>query len=201
MIGENGGNDVARKTKDSQPTNEPPDIMALSRRAYQGDESALAAMQPLIKNPDFWREAADLVFNAENSLTGKYAGKNLIIRESVRAQLAHMKTELGGPNPTPLERLLVDRIALLWLQLTYYEMMYTQNAGELTIRQADYHQRRIDGTHRRYLAAIRSLAQVRRLAVPVVQVNVAQAGARQLNVAAPGPLLGDGGSAEDGPAL
>ena len=192
---------MTRKTKDSQPTNERPDPVDLSRRAQQGDESALAALQSLVKRPDFWREAVDLTANAEAALITRMSAKNLVFRESVKAQLDHMKAELGGPAPSPLEKLLVDRIVILWLQVTYYETTYTQQLGELTIRQADYHQRRIDGTYRRYLAAIRSLAQVRRLAVPVLQVNVAQAGARQLNVATPGPVLGDGDSAEDGPAL
>lgn len=189
---------MARKTKDPQPSNEPPDFVALARRAQEGDESALKAMQPLIKNPDFWREAADLVVNAEYAVVTRMSGKNLIFRESLKAQLSHMKAELGGPNPTPMERLLVDRVVLTWVTLNYYETTYTQNQGELSIRQADYHLRRIDGAHRRYLSAIKTLAVIRRLAVPIVQLNVAQAGARQLNVATPGPVLGDAVSSVPG---
>ena len=188
MIGENGDYDVPRKTKDIHPSNEPPDFHALLKRAETGDEAALKAMRPLIKTPDFWRQAADLVFNAESTVVNRLAGKNLVVRESVQAQLTYMKNELGGPSPSPLEKLLVDRIALLWVQLTYYETIYTQQMSDLSIRQSESQQRRIDATHRRYLAAIRTLAQVRRLAVPVVQVNVAQPGAKQLNVAAPASL-------------
>ncbi len=50
----------------------------------------------------------------------------------------------------------------------------------LTLAQGDYHQRRIDRAHRRYLASIKALAQVRRLLTPAVQVNIAE---RQINVA------------------
>jgi hypothetical protein len=172
---------VTRKPKDAQASESQSDFKSLMRRAEKGDEAALEALKTQIA-PDGWRRLADLVFNAEYALIKRYAGESLVIRESANAQLAHMKAELGGSNPTPLERLLVDRIALLWLQLTYYETIYTQNMSELSIRQADYHQRRIDGTNRRYLAAIRTLAQVRRLALPIMQVNI---GEKQLNVAAP----------------
>ena len=44
----------------------------------------------------------------------------------------------------------------------------------LTIRQAEFHQRRLDATNRRFLAAVDTLALVRKLAVPVLQVSIAE---------------------------
>ena len=83
-----------------------------------------------------------------------------------------------------MEMLLVERIALCWLALNYHENIYTQIMGKLP---GDAHARfqdRIDRAHRRYLSAIKALAQVRRLPVPLsVQVNVAAAGGQQVNVA------------------
>jgi hypothetical protein len=61
-------------------------------------------------------------------------------------------------------------------------MLLAQNAGKLTLAQADYRQRTRDRAHRRYLSAIRTLALVRKLAAPVLQVNIAK---RQVNVATP----------------
>ena len=43
-------------------------------------------------------------------------------------------------------------------------------------------QRRIDHAYRRYLSALRALAQVRKLTLPVVQINIAK---KQVNIAAP----------------
>lgn len=60
------------------------------------------------------------------------------------------------------------------------EALYTQSMGDLTLRQAEFHQKRITKAHNRYLSAIRTLAQVRRLGVPAVQVDI---GDRQVNVA------------------
>jgi hypothetical protein len=59
------------------------------------------------------------------------------------------------------------------------DVRYAQGQGSLTIKQNDYHQRRMDAAHRRYLSALRTLAVVRKLAVPVLQVNIAR---KQVNI-------------------
>ena len=62
----------------------------------------------------------------------------------------------------------------------YHEWECTAAPGEMTIAQADYHQRRIDAAHRRFLSALKTLAQVSKLAVPAIQFNI---GVQQVNVA------------------
>jgi hypothetical protein len=47
----------------------------------------------------------------------------------------------------------------------------------------NYHQRKIDRAHARLLSAVRTLAQVRKLAVPALQLNIAK---KQVNVAGDG---------------
>src|SRR5437899_2186525 len=95
-------------------------------------------------------------------------------RYADRAERERMETaELAGPNPTPLERLLAERATNCWLQVYRYELAFEQ-ARDLTIRQAEFHQRKIDGAHRRYLSALKTLATVRKLGLPAVQINVAK---------------------------
>ena len=60
----------------------------------------------------------------------------------------------------------VDRVALTWLQLHYADCLYAQNMSELTLSQAEYHQRRLSFCQARYMAAIRTLALIRRAARP-----------------------------------
>ncbi len=50
----------------------------------------------------------------------------------------------------------------------------TMKAGSISFELSEYHQRRCERAQRRYLAAIKSLAQVRRLIIPMVQVNIAR---------------------------
>jgi hypothetical protein len=52
-------------------------------------------------------------------------------------------------------------------------------AKDLTIRQAEFQQRRIDAAHRRFLSAVAALARVRKLALPSLQVNI---GTNQVNM-------------------
>jgi hypothetical protein len=72
-----------------------------------------------------------------------------------------------------------ERAAFCWHAVHAYERNNAAAEG-LSIRRADYHQRRIDAAHRRYLAALRTLATVRKLTVPAIQVNIAK---KQVNVA------------------
>ena len=90
-----------------------------------------------------------------------------------------LRDELAGTAPTPIERLVVERIVACWLQLHQLELSYGAQAS-MANELATYYQRSIDRAQKRYLAAIKALAYVRRLARPVVQMNVAR---RQVNLA------------------
>jgi hypothetical protein len=88
---------------------------------------------------------------------------------------------VAGGNPTPLERLLAERVVACWLHLHHLEMLYARK-DSLTVELGTYYQRSIDRAQKRYLAAIQTLARVRKLAVPVLQVNIAR---EQVNLAGP----------------
>jgi hypothetical protein len=113
-----------------------------------------------------------------DTLVEKYS-TNPIVQEAVRRKLVAVKSELAGPDPTPLEQLLAERASICWLQVNRYENGY-ELAEEMTIRQAEFHQNKIDAAHRRFLSTVRTLAQIRKLGLPAVQINV---GTNQVNVA------------------
>jgi hypothetical protein len=151
-------------------------------RSNAGDKQALQELRQLLdESPDLWLSAGNLALQAELSMIRVAAGENEVLQEAMRRKLAKLRADLAGANPTLLERLLVDRVVAGWLALTYAEANYHQNLTKgLSHEESDHLQRRIDRTHRRYLAAIRSLATVRRLLVPTLQINVAE---QQVNVA------------------
>ena len=66
-----------------------------------------------------------------------------------------------------------------WLHLHDLQLRFIQ-AESMPIARADYQQRAIDHAHRRYLSAIKTLATVRKLALPALQVNIAR---KQVNIA------------------
>lgn len=105
------------------------------------------------------------------------------VKETLISELTTFVVGLAGPDPSPVERVLVESAGLDWLFLRVAEanMVGCYVSDErLTIPQSEHTQRRVDRAHRRLLATLKTLATVRRLGVPVVQVNVAH---RQVNLA------------------
>src|SRR5512135_1724423 len=98
-----------------------------------------------------------------------------------------MQTQIeafAGPEPSPIEQALAETAALSWFALRLYEATYvcsSKSESGLTIKQADFHLRQIDRTHRRLLSSLKTLATVRRLALPALQINVASQQVNQLN--------------------
>lgn len=150
-------------------------LEALLKRADDGDESAapdirkLLDQAPRLVNP----LGGDLARNAERALVRAIVGKNVGQREAIYRKMKQLRSELAGPNPQPLERLLVERVVLCWLHVHHADCQYGQ-ATKITLEYGEYLQCQQDRAQRRYLAAIKCLATVRRLALPIkVDVTVA----------------------------
>ena len=150
-------------------------LKALMVRAHEGDRGALPQLREILDEvPSLARKLMDPAEIAEQSAVGLYSSKeDLLAREVIPRVLEQMRSELEGEDPTPLERLLADRVAATWLQVQCYETLYAQNAAKMTLAQGEHHQKRMDRAHNRHLSAVRALAQVRRMAPPV-QINIAE---------------------------
>jgi hypothetical protein len=156
-----------------------PDLWAVVRRAEAGDESSLPALRQLLDgSPALVEVLGNMAHQVEATLLGNAAGQSLAFKEAATRKVAALRKDLAGPDAPPLERLLADRIALCWLSVHDAEVRFAQ-ARDLTIKQAEFWQKRIDAAHRRYLSAVKALATIRKLAVPAVQVNIAK---KQVNV-------------------
>jgi len=152
-------------------------------RAHEGDKTVLPALrETLDMMPELARKFVEPADQVERTMVQNYAGDDLLVKEAMPRTLKLMREELVGSAPSPLERLLVERVVATWFQLQYFECLYAQNMGNLTIPQAEFHQKRIDRAHRRHLSAIRTLAQVRKLIKPgtpqVAHINIAE---KQIN--------------------
>jgi hypothetical protein len=157
------------------------ELKALMVRAHEGDGTALPKLREILDAaPSLARELMDPAEIAERSAVGLYATKeDLLAQEVIPRVLEQMRSELEGESPTPLERLLADRVAATWLQVQCYETLYAQNAAKMTPAQGEHHQKRMDRAHNRHLSAVRALAQVRKMG-PAVQINIAE---NQINTA------------------
>ncbi len=154
------------------------ELRGIVARAQDGDEKALKRVQEILEEvPRLARMFIDLAKEAERSLVKRAAGSNPLARTTLPPQLAEMREGLAGPEPSPLERLLAERIVACWLQLYYADAIYAQNLENMSLSQSEYHQKRLDRLHGRYLSAIKALAQIRKMG-PAVQINIAD---KQIN--------------------
>jgi hypothetical protein len=142
------------------------ELRELLERASAGDSSTLPALaEALDRRPQLWQLGGDLGWHAEQACLALFAGQDLFAREAVRRRLASLKAELAGGPVTPLERLVIDRIGVSWLQVHLAD----RDAAEARRRDGGatalsvHAQRRLDSAHRRYLMAVKQLALVRRL--------------------------------------
>ena len=142
------------------------ELARLVGRAERGDLAVLPALrEALAANPNLWQTYGDLALQAEGALVRLAAGSNLLLAESLLLKLRALKAELGGDGDSPLERLLIARVAATWLQTNYYDTMVTQAAGAGEARLKVLRQQQ-DAAHRRHLAGIKQLALVRKLLRP-----------------------------------
>lgn len=155
---------------------------ALLPAADRGDARAQAELRELLDGtPELWAGVGNLAAQAERSAVASVAARNPVVAEAITRKLAALRRELRGEEPSPLERLLVDRVVAGWLAIHHAEASYHQRLAQgLARAEAEYLERRLERAQRRYLAAIKALTTVRRLLGPAIQVNVAE---RQINLA------------------
>ena len=96
-----------------------------------------------------------------------------ISRRATEQEINRNRREVAGPNPSPLERLLAERVALCWVAATYADSQYAckLKAG-MSFREGEFLARRCEQSNRQLLKSIESLTRVRKLLTPV-QLNVA----------------------------
>ncbi|HEX8203384.1 MAG TPA: hypothetical protein VF590_23110 [Isosphaeraceae bacterium] len=114
------------------------------------------------RRPELWRKLGDLAVHVDLAWIGEIAGPNPALAEVLARKVAAMKEELGGPAPSLLERLLVDRIAACWLQLHHADLAVARPVDE-TVEGRERLRKRQEAAERRHAGAIEALARVRRL--------------------------------------
>lgn len=158
----------------AQPRKAPGDLKALMQKARKSEAACkeLFAFTDAKGTTRALVQINDMACQAEMSLRKKAYEGDVLADELCARRLKELRREVAGPCPTPLETLLAERIALCWLTVHIYETVLAQQGGEMTFISLEHHQKRIDKAHKRYLASIKALAQVRRLQLPSVQINV-----------------------------
>jgi hypothetical protein len=165
------------------------ELKALSEEAESRDKGARRALRKAVRESprEIVAEASDLARRGQWALIKTAASGEPLKEEALLARLDLMRSEIAGPDPTPLEVLLVEKIVAVWMVTELLELLNTAQLTAVPKSQRidhkflkfylGWHQQ----AHRQLLNAIRSLTQVRRLQrseIPNSQTNV------QINLAA-----------------
>lgn len=176
-------NDEKGMTTGDVPLPDAKAFMALVRRGEKGEARAVAEVRAILKaHPTLWGSVnVNLSNAAREALLKAVTGTNELAADSIARNMETMKRKIVGENPSHLELLLADRIAMCWLRVQYAELSYASVVNKsVGFKQGDYLQRQAERAQAQYLAAIRTLAQVRKLGLPDVQLNI---GDKQVNIA------------------
>ncbi len=170
-----GAEPQATKAEPKAETSKKPNLTPLQATiivARKGNRKILPILRrKLDEHPELWKHFGDLTIQARERWLQLIAGKDLYLAETMRLHLDAMRTDLGGSNPSPLDRLLVDRILATHVQVLYFEAMETTDPAVENMRLARYRIDRREQAHRQFLSAVKMLATVRNL---VARTNVIQ---------------------------
>jgi hypothetical protein len=170
-------------------------LEGLSGKAEAGDKKARAELRRVVAecSPAIIAEASNVARRAEVMLTKTIAAGEPLLAETLEMRLSHMRDEIAGEHPTPLERLLSERVVAGWLLVEVLEALVSaqfsrvnsnHRVGPAYIMQMS---KILESATRRHLAAIKTLAQVRKLqantpaAVFNTQVNIGGGGGHPRN--------------------
>jgi hypothetical protein len=156
------------------------ELQALSEKAEKGDKDAWHELRRAVREsaPEVIARCSNIARTYRRLVADTASGHNPLVQEAIVERARRMALEIAGENPTPLEVLLAERIASVWVLVEAQEALLcaTYRRGqERPISPAYVIQmcKIQESVNRRYLAAMKALAQVRRLQanMPGIQVN------------------------------
>ena len=161
----------------------------LSDRVANGDKKARGDLRRALRESgsEVVREASELARIGQWALIKTAARGKALAEEALVVRLDMMRSEIAGPDPSPLEVLLVEKIVSVWILSEVLELFLSAQLTELPKSQRMSHSFLKfyvgwqEQAHRRLLSSIRELARLRRLqsVVPNSHTNV------QINLSKP----------------
>ncbi len=164
------------------------DVLAPTQKEKPTKEAIQAVRRYWRDHPEAWREVGDMAKHAREVFIEDKFRVSAGFSETVRAAVAGVMHDLGYETAPPIERMVIEEIGLSWLHHYVSQWELTASSG-VTMRQQEMWERRNVQLQRRYLRALETLARIRRMKLPAVQVNIGQ---NQVNIA--GSVAGVAGS-------
>ena len=147
------------------------ELQALSDRVENGDEDARIELRHALKksSPEVIARCSNIARTRRRVAADTASGQDPLVQEAIVERAERLASEIAGENPTPLEVLLAERIASLWVLTETQEALlfawYKRGSHDDNVSPGYLLQmaKLQESVNRRYLAAIKTLAQVRKL--------------------------------------
>lgn len=104
-------------------------------------------------------------------------------QSALEAQLEDMRRGMDYDNAPALVQGLIENVINQWIRLQLVEKHQANNEGSHVIAELVFWEQCHSASMRRYLQACETLARVRKITIQTLQVNIAQPGSQQVNVA------------------
>lgn len=161
-----------------------PGLYDLIGRCYKEKPAKkdLAELQGYLDSyPELWAQVFDLAQVVRDQITSGWIPQRAA-QKAIAANIEELKAGMGYDQAPMVERLLIDNVVNTWLRCQWAEMMYSrQLVGSLQV--GEYWLQVLGSSQRRHLAAIETLARVRRITRATMQINIAEPGSQQVNIA------------------
>lgn len=131
----------------------------LCEQSSRGDREAAAALLPFLEeHPQVKDRLGDLSKLALKSWLDLVAGRNEVGKRTIHAKVLGLVGSLRRGAADPLDRLLTQRVGLLWLQVQYVDIQLAE-AMSRTAQEQEFLAKRQSATQAAYTGAIRALQE------------------------------------------
>ena len=160
------------------------EFMKVIERAYKAKKPAKEDLQTirtfLIDYPEFCCMVFSMTEATQQQIIKNWVNDE-VARTAVEEHVVYVRDEMGYHDAPIMEKMLIDNIVTAWLRLQWLDYLVSAKmAGEFRIPAMEFWQRSLATAQRSYLAACETLAKVRKMKIPALQVNI---GDKQVNVA------------------
>jgi hypothetical protein len=158
------------------------ELRDLSKKAEAGEADARQELKRTLRQsaPEVIARASDIGRKAQHLLIETAAAGDPLTEYALSGRLDMMREEIAGENPTPLETLLTERVVACWMLVELFEAFMapqlstrTSKKNRMSFHILKHYLRWQEVANKRYLAAIRELARLRKLQsnTPGIQFN------------------------------
>jgi len=157
-------------------------------RAYKAKKPAKEDLQEirnfLINRPQLCKAVFGLVEAVQGEIIKNMMGDQALTQIAIEEYVLSVREEMGYNDAPIMEKLIIENIIISWLRVYFCESQLSfRMSGQVSMSVLEFWERRLTVSQRRYLAACESLAKIRKMKIPAVQLNI---GEKQINV--PGDL-------------